>query len=369
MFLLTPKPDSETKPFRELGVSIVHWRKGRYVTMELQSHFTNVRTAYSFLGILRVVHELLKCVWGVLIVGQAIRRTSPDLVYINEHVVMQGSIAAFLCGVPSVLHIRSHLLSGTFGIRRRMLSRLILGCNRTVFAITESEAEQLSPRGRDREKIKVIGEFFPAMRMGAVDPGHFRGSFGFPGGRPIVTMLGGIEPSKGALEFLRAASCVLPRVPDVVFVIAGSVRREGPERASYYAACMDIAGPLEKSGALRIPGAVTNPLELIAASDIVVSPSTMTHFSRPVIEAWGYAKPVVASRTGHMERLITDGVDGLLVDVGDHEALARSLCRLLGDAELRRALGEAGLRKAAGEFNAERNLQAIAETCDSLMKA
>jgi glycosyltransferase involved in cell wall biosynthesis len=369
VFILTPKVASDTKQFLAMGASLVPWRKGRYVTIEMQSHFTNVRSPFSPLGVLRVFHECLKFLWGILVVGKAIRETSPHLVYVNEHVVLQASIAARLWRVPAVLHIRSLLLKGVHGIRRRVISRLILRCNSVVFAITGIEAEQLSPRGDEKKKIMVVGEFFPEIRPGRLDAKKCREVFGLPGDRPVVTMLGGVEDAKGTLIFLRSSATVLSRFPGVLFVIAGRIEKEGVERRTYYEECMELVEPLRKDGSVRLLGEIANPLELIAASDVIVSPSTMTHFSRPVIEAWGCGRPVIASGTDHMRNLIEHGVNGLLFDSGDHEALAHGLCRLLGDAGLRERLGEAGARKVSAEFNARENLRTIVEVCDSLIEA
>jgi glycosyltransferase involved in cell wall biosynthesis len=51
------------------------------------------------------------------------------------------------------------------------------------------------------------------------------------------------------------------------------------------------------------------------------------------------AKPIVASRLGQIADVIIDGENGLLVEPGDHLALARAIERLGLDAELRARLG------------------------------
>ena len=58
--------------------------------------------------------------------------------------------------------------------------------------------------------------------------------------------------------------------------------------------------------------------------------------------------PVVASRTGGIPELVTDAVNGLLVEPNDPRALAAALHRVLSDVALARRLVEVGLRTAAG---------------------
>jgi glycosyltransferase involved in cell wall biosynthesis len=71
-----------------------------------------------------------------------------------------------------------------------------------------------------------------------------------------------------------------------------------------------------------------------------------------VLEAMALGVPAVAVRSGAVEDVIRDGVDGLIVDP-TAEALAEGLGRLLADSDLRERLaGQA--RQRAEEFSAGR---------------
>jgi glycosyltransferase involved in cell wall biosynthesis len=58
-----------------------------------------------------------------------------------------------------------------------------------------------------------------------------------------------------------------------------------------------------------------------------------------MVEAMAIGLPVVCSSIPGIRERITDGVDGYLVDPGDHNALAQRLTELAGSAELRRRIG------------------------------
>jgi glycosyltransferase involved in cell wall biosynthesis len=368
VFILTPKGESKARYLIDAGAAILKFRNGRFFTIELLTHFTNTRYPFSCKGMLLFAHEILKFFWGILIIWKTIKKTSPQLVYVNEHVVMQASIAAHLNRIPAVIHIRSLLLKGIYGIRRRLISRLILTYNQVVFAITKIEAEQFCPRGEEREKIKVIGEFFSEVREHSADVNICRESFGLPMNRQIVAMLGGIEEVKGTLVFLQSARLVLAKFPNVVFVIAGETHRGNVLARAYLDKCMQSVEHLRQKGSIYMLGEITNSLDLIAASDIIVSPSLKTHFSRPIIEAWGLSKPIIASRTDHMQNLIMHGINGLLFDIGDQYSLAFYLSQLLVNVELCKRLGIKGKRKVDAEFNAGKNLKTIVDLCDTLIK-
>jgi glycosyltransferase involved in cell wall biosynthesis len=53
-----------------------------------------------------------------------------------------------------------------------------------------------------------------------------------------------------------------------------------------------------------------------------------------VLESFASGLPVVATRAGGVPHLIADETTGLLVELGDHEAMAAAAIRLLEDEEL-----------------------------------
>ncbi|MFA7159250.1 MAG: glycosyltransferase, partial [Kiritimatiellia bacterium] len=63
-------------------------------------------------------------------------------------------------------------------------------------------------------------------------------------------------------------------------------------------------------------------------------------------EAWACGLPVVAASEGGPAELITDRVNGLLVKVGDVNAIARAISSILQDGSLATRLAAAGREKA-----------------------
>jgi hypothetical protein len=74
--------------------------------------------------------------------------------------------------------------------------------------------------------------------------------------------------------------------------------------------------------------------------------TTPEPFGQVVVEGMSAELPVVASRTGGPEQIITDGVDGLLYLPGDVPALARILANLDAEPTLRAQLGLSAARRA-----------------------
>jgi glycosyltransferase involved in cell wall biosynthesis len=263
--------------------------------------------------------------------------------------------------------VRSLLLKGYLGLGRFLLSRLILTSNQAVIAITNREAEQLHARASERRKIKIVGEFFSLSDTHALRKNECRDCLGLPQHKKIVCMLGGIEEIKGTVIFLRAATLIASTNANVCFVLAGDDHVSNDRMRAYFDKCMEVAEPLRELGSLIILGHISNSMDLVKASDIIVSPSIISHFSRPVIEAWGFGKPVICSRTDHMQDLIDHRVNGLLFETGDHRQLAQCLSELLADSKFAKKMGVEGKRKVERDFKAEVNTRAIVNECVSLI--
>ena len=73
-----------------------------------------------------------------------------------------------------------------------------------------------------------------------------------------------------------------------------------------------------------------------------------------IIEAMAAGKPVVATRVGGVPELVQEAETGFLVKVGDVQALAERLARLLADPALRRRMGQRAREVAWERFSRER---------------
>ncbi|NDZ81302.1 glycosyltransferase [Streptomyces sp. SID10853] len=84
-----------------------------------------------------------------------------------------------------------------------------------------------------------------------------------------------------------------------------------------------------------------------AKGAIAVSTSRHESFGMTLVEAMRCGLPVVSTDCDYGPReIIEDGVDGLLVPVGDSAAVAAALLRLIGDEELRHRMSAAALANA-----------------------
>lgn len=83
----------------------------------------------------------------------------------------------------------------------------------------------------------------------------------------------------------------------------------------------------------------------LADADRVVLPWLPEGLAVALLEALAYRKAVLATRAGD-SRILTDGIDGVLVSPGDADALAGAIAELAADPLRRTRLGRAARKRA-----------------------
>lgn len=79
--------------------------------------------------------------------------------------------------------------------------------------------------------------------------------------------------------------------------------------------------------------------------DVFIAPSRYESFGLVAIEAMRYAKPVIVGNRGGLREIVTDQIDGFLVDPDDPTDLTRVITRLVEDPALRKAVGRRAREK------------------------
>jgi L-malate glycosyltransferase len=93
--------------------------------------------------------------------------------------------------------------------------------------------------------------------------------------------------------------------------------------------------------------------------DIPVYLSRKESFGVSVIESMACGKPVIATDIGGLREVISDGVDGILVQPGNIVSAADAIEKLVLNSELRTYLGQNGKKKVHKYFNWEDNLNSM----------
>jgi len=171
-----------------------------------------------------------------------------------------------------------------------------------------------------------------------------RKTLGLPVDGPVVLFLARLVASKRAQDVLRAAPDVLRNHPETTFLFAG----DGDQRGS----CESLARSLELGEHARFLGTIEHGRvpELMAASDVFVTTSSLTNMALPTCEALICGLPVVAYDVGDTARVVHHDETGLLAPDGDVAALAAAIGDLIADPVRRSTMGDQAMKLARGLF-------------------
>jgi len=224
------------------------------------------------------------------------------------------------------------------GARIRMLRRARnLALRRAAHVVSPSAwLRELSLSwGVSPDRVTVLPN--PASTPEALaDRAELRRRHGFEG--PTLVFAGRLTPQKSLEVGLEA----LAMSDGVTLLIAG----EGPERADLERR----TEKLELDGRIRFLGPCSREtvFELLRAADAALLSSSWENFPHMVVEALAVGTPVLATRTGGVAEIVTDGENGLLVPPGQPEALAAAIARFFGDEQLRHRLRAAAAASIEG---------------------
>ncbi len=101
-------------------------------------------------------------------------------------------------------------------------------------------------------------------------------------------------------------------------------------------------------------GKVKKVEEIIGKSDLFLLPSEDESFGLAALEAMSCEVPVVASNVGGLRELISHGVDGYLVKIGETKELAECSLKILQNEKLHRKFGRKAREKVLKKYTPEK---------------
>lgn len=203
----------------------------------------------------------------------------------------------------------------------------------------------------DPTKASVIYNGVDMQRYALSSRRDLRASLGLPDDALLIGSLGNVRPAKAYDVLIRAARNIIDRHPQAHFVIAGHVK------ASLMRELEPLMAELDVAGHVHFLGFRDDSADFLAQLDLFLLSSTSEGFSIATIEAMATGLPVVVTRCGGPEEIVTDGVTGLMVPPGNSGALADGVLALQADVARRTALAAAGRTHAQEQFSMERMLE------------
>jgi glycosyltransferase involved in cell wall biosynthesis len=279
---------------------------------------------------------------------------------IHAHVARDYPLAALVSRrAGAQLVLTRHVLFPMSGIHRLTLRR-------TARVIAVSQAVATALRSQDifaPDKIVLIHNGIDVDRFA---PGREHAANEEQSSKRLrVGMIGHLAPIKGQEDFVRAAAIVCGLRDDVDFVIAGEDKSPAGENRRNIERLIEESGLAQR---MRLNGWVDEVAKLLPTFDLFVSASRSEPFGLSIVEAMAAGTPVIATMSEGAREIIDDNNTGRLVPIGDVEALAKAIGKLLSDREERDRLSANAERAVRERFSLRRMIEATEDVYRQTLK-
>lgn len=160
-----------------------------------------------------------------------------------------------------------------------------------------------------------------------------------------------LSREKGISDFVGVAAQVAKQVHSVCFKIAG----EGPEKEAMRRG-MDRAGLGKRCSFLGHLGK-QDMLSHYRSLDVLLHTAHVEALPMTLLEAASAEVPIVATRVGDVERLLTHGHSAMLFAPGDIAGMASAIVKIVREPKIAMALGQAARKKVMAEYDLAEKIQ------------
>ena len=285
--------------------------------------------------------------------SRLIKKLSPDIVHVHLfHASRFGAMAAFLAGVRPIVRTKHNVSDpetrpGKRDRIWRVLQSAIL--TRTV-AVSQAIAEQVGTPYVIYNGIDT--DYFDPNLIDPTERASYAKLFDVKGS-PIIGIAARLTKQKGHSVLLNAFSELLSDWPNAQLLIAG----DGEELPTLEL----LSNKLNLTEHVQFLGPIRNVREFLSVLDVFAHPSIFEGLGIAVIEAMSMGLAIVATKVDGLAELITDGVEGSLVEPNNPIALSKAMKRILSDPALRKNMGQRARKKAVGKFSVKTMIQKYEE--------
>ncbi|VAW71552.1 Glycosyltransferase [hydrothermal vent metagenome] len=304
--------------------------------------------------------------WRFLLgLRKIIKRERVDL--IQSHLLgsnVYASIAGLITNTPVVATFHGAVDIGeNERLKGLKFGAINLGA-RKIIAVSDSLCQNVIARTPlSSKKLMVIYNGIATAEFQIAPTNRLRQQFGWSKDDIIVGSLGNIRPAKGYEVLLQAAVLLKQKTSFFRFVIAGQ------GSGSLYKSLLKLRHNLDLNEHVQFLGFNDEPAEFLANLDIFLLSSLTEGFSISTLQAMASQLPVVVTKSGGPEEIVTHAENGWLVEAGDAGAIATALNELGQNSDLCVKLSKNACDHARTSFDIEAMIGAYGDVYTNLMRS
>jgi len=298
----------------------------------------------------RSIHPL-KDILAFLFIYRFIKKNRIDIVHTHSSKAgILGRLAARVAGARSIVHTVHGWSFHNYQARPvyylyLLLERFCAFFSSAIIVVSRFDqklAESLSI-GR-REQYKLIRYAVESARFRQAGcPGTLKSEFCLSGDGPLIGMVSCFKPQKAPVDFIKLAGALKDNFPGARFVLVGDGILRGEVVSSI--------SKLGLKGRVILTGWRQDIPAILSCLDVFVLTSLWEGLPIVVLEALAAGVPVLATDTGGIREIVSEGVNGYLVKPHDIDGMQKRLRELLSRPSLRAELScSAGRYAESGEY-------------------
>jgi glycosyltransferase involved in cell wall biosynthesis len=296
---------------------------------------------------------------------QLVRDERVDL--IQSHLLganVYCSLAGLLTGTPVVATFHGSVDIGENERFKWLKSGAINAGAGQIVAVSKSLSDDIINRTSLRkDKVVIIYNGINTAAFRHTRSSALRRKYGWSDDVIVVGSLGNIRPAKGYDILLQAAALLEQGSRSFRFVIAGQ------GKGKLYDDLLALRKELGLEDRVQFLGFLDDAAEFLSSLDLFLSSSISEGLPLSAIQAMAAGLPLVATRCGGYEELVSHGEDGWLVEVSNPRAIAEALELVSTDAGLQAKLSENAVKRATGTFDISVMLNAYKQLYAQLIPA
>lgn len=269
-----------------------------------------------------------------------------DLLVTHEYKSnLYGHYAARKMGLPQIAYFHGWTAEDRKVRFYNWLDRKVLPRLDRIITVSCATCCRLADAGVPRDIISVVYNAIDVPAESAPERRPY-------GDTVVIGLLGRFSHEKGVHLLLEAVALIKNKAPNFRIELYGS----GPEENNL----RQMTSRLKLDDIVQFMGFRPDPENIYPGLDILVLPSLSEGHPVVILEAWKAGVPVVSTRAGGVPEVMQDGVDGLLVDVGDVSGLADALVRAIENPEMMKGFGLHGFELVKSKYSYQAQAKELA---------
>jgi glycosyltransferase involved in cell wall biosynthesis len=294
----------------------------------------------------------------------SIRKIKPDIIqaFSHWHVVLPGIFYKLLHPKTKViLTFNTEILDDVGYTKRKIIEWILSKCDTTTF-VSKYLMNEMEKKFTIKTNKKVI--YDGASLNPLAPPNHiqnFKRKFNITDNKPVISSISVFSYKlkvEGLKRLIKAFPDVLNNYPNARLIIVGD--------GQYKHYLISLINELNLQDSIILTGYMDNVFVPLKISDIYAHVTLQeAGVADTILEAWAVEKPVIASNIGGIPEVVTDNVDGRIIEPIPKE-ISNTIVNLYKHPDIMSRYGKEGRKTLEKRYSWEKIATEFINTYSSI---